>query len=295
MEDEREILTESISDQELERRWNEVRKRMKEEEIDFLVMQNDNEWLGGYVKWFTDVPARNAQAHTVIFPVDDEMTTITHGGKPPGDMGPPPWTLRGVKRRLTAPFFRPAYFTNTYEAELAAEVLGSRRRQRSASLEKGRCPQPFMSTSFKHLPESNFVDAADIVDQIKAIKSDEEINLIRKTAALEDKAIEYAKKAIRPGRRDFEILADIIHRATDLGQRRAARPRRVRPDRATRSHPETPFSESNAEEGSSSLSSSRSMALEVCTRRLEGSSSSERCLPSCRTPMSRRWSYSRQP
>jgi hypothetical protein len=27
---------------------------MKGKDIDFLVMQNDNEWLGGYGKWFTD-------------------------------------------------------------------------------------------------------------------------------------------------------------------------------------------------------------------------------------------------
>lgn len=111
MKEEKEIVTKSISDRELERRWKEVRKRMKEEKIDFLVMQNDNEWLGGYVKWFTDVPAKNAQPHTVIVPVDEEMTTITHGGKPPGDVGPPAWTLRGVKTRLTAPFFRSAAFT----------------------------------------------------------------------------------------------------------------------------------------------------------------------------------------
>src|SRR5512139_147572 len=123
MGDEREIVTVSISDQELERRWKEVRKRMKEEKIDFLVMQNDNEWLGGYVKWFTDVPAKNAQPHTVIFPVDEEMTTVTHGGKPPGDMGPPAWTLRGVKTRLTAPFFRSVMYTHTYDAELAVETL----------------------------------------------------------------------------------------------------------------------------------------------------------------------------
>ena len=60
-EQEKEIVTKSISDRELEMRWKAVRKRMKEEKTDFLVMQNDNEWLGGYVKWFTDVPAKNAQ------------------------------------------------------------------------------------------------------------------------------------------------------------------------------------------------------------------------------------------
>jgi Xaa-Pro aminopeptidase len=61
------------------------------------------------------------------------------------------------------------------------------------------------------------VEATDLVDKIKAIKSDEEIALIKKTAALQDEAIEYAKRAIRPGRRDFEIIADLIHKVTDLG------------------------------------------------------------------------------
>ena len=35
---------------ELERRWSAARKEMKERKIDALVMQNDNDWLGGYVK-----------------------------------------------------------------------------------------------------------------------------------------------------------------------------------------------------------------------------------------------------
>ena len=217
MEDEKEIITYAISDRELERRWKAVRERMKEERLDFLVMQNDNEWLGGYVKWFTDVPARNAQPHTVLFPLDDEMTTITHGGRPPGDMGPPAWTLRGVKRRLTAPFFRTASYTNSYEAELAAGILGIKKKAKIGVVGKGTMSAAFYEYLLDHLRESTFVDAADLVDDIKAIKSDEEMDLIRKTAALQDEAIEYAKKAIRPGRRDFEILADIIHHVTDLG------------------------------------------------------------------------------
>jgi len=217
MDDEKRILTESISTQELERRWREARARMKGEGIDFLVMQNDNEWLGGYVKWFTDIPARNAQPHTVIFPVDDEMTTITHGGKPPGDMGPPAWTLRGVKRRLTAPYFRNVMYTHTYDAELAADTLEVKRKGKIGIVGKGTMSVAFYEHLSKNLPGVTFVDASDLVDQIKAIKSDEEIRLIRKTAALQDEAIEYARKAIRPGRRDFEIIAGIVHRVTDLG------------------------------------------------------------------------------
>ena len=217
MDDQKKILTQSISTAELERRWREVRGRMKEEGIDFLIMQNDNEWLGGYVKWFTDIPARNAQPHTVIFPVDDEMTTITHGGKPPGDMGPPAWTLRGVKKRLTAPFFRSVMYTHTYDAELAVETLRGKKKAKIGIVGKGTMSLAFYEHLKKNLPDATFVDAADLVDQIKAIKSDEEINFIRKTAAIQDEAIDHARKVIQPGRRDFEIIADIIHRATDLG------------------------------------------------------------------------------
>jgi Xaa-Pro aminopeptidase len=217
MDDQKQILTQSISTVELERRWREVRGRMKEEGIDFLIMQNDNEWLGGYVKWFTDIPARNAQPHTVIFPVDDEMTTITHGGKPPGDMGPPAWTLRGVKKRLTAPFFRSVMYTHTYDAELAVESLRAKKKAKIGIVGKGTMSAAFHEHLKKNLLEATFIDAADLVDQIKAIKSDEEISFIRKTAALQDEAMGYAKKVIQPGRRDFEIIADIIHRVTDLG------------------------------------------------------------------------------
>ena len=217
MAEEKDMLTTSISDQELERRWKEVRERMKEDGIQFLVMQNDNEWLGGYVKWFTDVPAKNAQPHTVIFPSDEEMTTITHGGKPPGDMGPPSWTLRGVKQRLTAPFFRSASYTNTYDAELAVEVLRAREGATIGILGKGTLSAAFYEHLLRSLPEATFVDASDLVDPLKAVKSDEELGFVRRTAALQDQAIEYARFAIRPGRRDFEIISDIIRYVTDLG------------------------------------------------------------------------------
>jgi Xaa-Pro aminopeptidase len=145
------------------------------------------------------------------------MTIITHGGKPPGDMGPPAWTLRGVKKRLTAPFFRSVMYTHTYDAELAVETLRVKKKAKIGIVGKGTMSAAFYEHLKKSLPEATFADAADLVDRIKAIKSDEEISLIQKTAGLQDKAIEYAKKAIRPGRRDFEIIADIIHRVTDLG------------------------------------------------------------------------------
>ena len=217
MDDPRESLTLAISDQELKRRWKAVREEMESRKIDSLVMQQDNEWLGGYVKWFTDIPARNGYALSVIFPIDEEMTTITCGGKPPGDLGPPAWTMRGVKSRLTAPYFKSLNYSNTYDAELAVQTLKARKKGKIGIVGKGSMSAMFYEHLTKGLSGWSFVDATDFVDELKAIKSEEEIGLIKKTAALQDAAVEYAKTVIRPGRRDFEIIADIVSKVIQLG------------------------------------------------------------------------------
>ena len=47
-------LPKTISDSELYRRWQEARREMKENNIDFLIFQNSTAVLPGNVKWFTD-------------------------------------------------------------------------------------------------------------------------------------------------------------------------------------------------------------------------------------------------
>ena len=105
-----ERLQTPISTSELERRWAAVRAAMKRDGIDVLLMQNNNDHMGGYVKYFTDTPATNGYPQTVVFPVDDEMTVIQQGpfkgdGRPPADI----W--RGVKRSCGLPSFASAHYT----------------------------------------------------------------------------------------------------------------------------------------------------------------------------------------
>src|SRR2546428_12491085 len=79
MMDER--LLNPISTRELERRWAAVRKTMAERKIDALVMQNNNDWLGGYVRWFTDTPLSNGYPRSVVFPASDLMTVVDMGAR----------------------------------------------------------------------------------------------------------------------------------------------------------------------------------------------------------------------
>jgi Xaa-Pro aminopeptidase len=215
--DPKEGLTLAPSDSELQRRWKAVRSQMENKGIDALVIRGQDQFLGGYVQWFTDYPARNCYPMTVIFPLVDEMTTITSGGKAPSDPGPPPWALRGVKNRLTAPYFPSLHYTGTYDAELALETLRQWKKGTIGIVNPLHMNTVFYNHLLTALPEAQFVDATDLVDHIKAIKSEEEISFLRQTADLQDKAIAYAGSAIRPGRRVFEIVADVIHKVIDLG------------------------------------------------------------------------------
>ena len=208
MEDPKDRLTKTLSIAELERRWNAAREIMRDGKIDFLLMRNDEEFLGGYVKWFTDIPAKHSYPHSVIFPADEEMTLITPGPRAPAEPFLKDWAVRGVKKTLGAPYFPSAHYTASYDAELAVGVLKEKKDARIGLVGKSSIPMNFFEYLAKHLTGAEFVDATEQIDQIKAVKSPEELELIAHTAKMQDLTMEQLRKEIRPGRRDFEIMGE---------------------------------------------------------------------------------------
>ncbi len=198
----------SISTSELERRWEAVREMMKADRIDYLIVRNDESFLGGPVKWFTDLPAFSHYPVTVIFPAHEEMTLISHGAPAPADPGPPPWAVRGVKKRLGSNYMPSAHYTNTYDAELAVGVLKEKKRAVIGLVGKAFIPISFYEYLTEHLEGAKFVDATEQIDQLMVIKSPEEIEQIKSVAALQDAAMEHVRKSIRPGMRDFDVATE---------------------------------------------------------------------------------------
>ena len=218
----KERISVQISTQELQRRWKAVREAMKGEGIDVLIMQNTNQFLGGYVKWFTDVPAFYGYPTTLVFPREDEMTVINIGPKmdPESsltDLSTKAWAYRGVKTRFTAPYFPYLHYSKTYDAELVVDLLEPMKDCTIGFVALGHIPAAFHDFIKTNLPSAKFTDATDLVDGIKAVKSDEEIDLIKKTAVLQDTVFETALKALEPGKRDFEIMALVQYTAQKLG------------------------------------------------------------------------------
>ena len=205
-----ERLQTPISTAELERRWATVRAAMAREKIDVLLMQNNNDYMGGYVKYFTDLPATNGYPLTVVFPRDDLMTAVGMGPFG-GDADPtanPDGINRGVKQVLTTPSFASCHYTAAYDAELAARALAPYTGGTIGLV--GTAAMSFALVDYLQkgrFSNSRFVDAADMVDRIKAIKSAEERELIRRAAAMQDGAMRAAFDAIERGMGDRDVAA----------------------------------------------------------------------------------------
>ena len=210
MEQLSERLQTPISTAELERRWAAVRAAMERDKVDVLLMQNNNDHMGGYVKYFTDLPACNGYPLTVVFPRDDLMTLVSQGpfGGATNPTANGDGVRRGVKQWLTTPSYASCHYTVSYDPQLAAKALAP-----YADGTIGLVGTYQMSFALvDHLQKgsfsnSRFVDASDLVDRIKVIKSAEERELIRRAAAMQDGAMRAAFAAVEPGLRDRDIAA----------------------------------------------------------------------------------------
>ena len=120
---------------------------MAERKIDALVMQNNNDWLGGYVRWFTDTPLSNGYPRSVIFPASDLMTVVDMGAR-----GRAPQARRRATRSTAAsarcssrrPSPRVAY-TDEYQAELVADELKRRGYRTIGWVGSGAMPHNFVA------------------------------------------------------------------------------------------------------------------------------------------------------
>jgi Xaa-Pro aminopeptidase len=204
-----ERLLNPISTRELERRWAAARKGMAERDIDALVMQNNNDWLGGYVRWFTDTPLSNGYPRSVIFPATDAMTVVDMGGRgvrrkvDGGDE-----VNRGVAEIIFTPAFTSVAYTEAYQAELVAAELKRRGYRTIGWVAAGAMPHAFVARIERELAgRATFVDATEFIDRLKAIKSEEEKELIRKAARMQDEVFARVLAKIRPGMTDNDVTA----------------------------------------------------------------------------------------
>jgi Xaa-Pro aminopeptidase len=208
----------AVSVSELERRWSLTRKRMREVGIDALVLQNSSDWVGGYIRWFSNQPATNGYPTSLVFPVEEGMCLVEQGpfeGLKQSNQA----ELRstGVARRLTTPSYPSVGYTGNYDADIVAGELRRLGAKRVGFVAPAAMYHSFGLRLRETLSALELVDATNLVDRIKAIKSAEERELIRQVAGMQDEVMRQVLQFLRPGLKDFEIAAFAQYTAQQLG------------------------------------------------------------------------------
>src|SRR5450432_3534814 len=114
----------AVSIDELRRRWAAVREAMRALGLEALVVQNSSDWVGGYIRWFSNQPATNGYSSTLVFPIEGPMSLIEQG--PFGGArisSDAEIALTGIGRRLTTPSYPSVGYSGSYDADIAAAEL----------------------------------------------------------------------------------------------------------------------------------------------------------------------------
>lgn len=208
----------SVSPEEMQRRWTAIRAVMRNRRIDALVVQNSSDWVGGYIRWFGNQPATNGYPSSLVFPLEGGMSLIEQG--PFGGMkqsSPDELAASGIARRLTTPSYPSVGYSGAYDAEIAVAELNRLGAKTVGFVAPASMYHSFGRALSACLNGIQIVDATDTVDRIKAIKSAEERSLIRQVATMQDEVMRRVREFIKPGLRDFEIAAYAQYVGQQLG------------------------------------------------------------------------------
>ena len=208
-----------VSNEELQRRWKLARKVMEIEGLDWLVAA----W--GYARWLSNRSGVGATTfmNGVAFPIQGDMYFFSHGDA----VHAAPVDSYGVKHVVSPA--QPNLMVDTL-GPIVRDLLAASKPKKIGFAGMGAIPAAAYECYRKGLPDTEFVDVAALIAPLKAVKSAEELLLMRRAADLHDQAIEVARKTVRPGITANDVIEEVRHffflaRSTMINVRAGSAPR----------------------------------------------------------------------
>lgn len=201
-----------MSDTEMQRRWDLLRSIMAQNKTEMLIAQGNSMFLGGYVRWLTDIPAEYNSNMTVLFFIDKPMIIIRSTQVPiPAEF------CRNVAKVIYTPATPAVTFTNHSQVEAVLDVIDDLKITSLAIVGRAQLSSHLMLSLHKKFPGLNFVDLTEDFDQLKAVKSDEEIACVRKTAWIHDQVWKAFPAMVTVGMTEYQLRSEVIRLMANLG------------------------------------------------------------------------------
>ena len=195
-----------FSKEEYDRRFREIRKRMQEKGIDVLILYGDsgsNNSNHANIKYVSNY--QDPVSSYVVFPWEGEPSLHISNR-----LYLPHAKLMSIFPRTDAVDYNPGGAVESRIRELGLEkgtigLVGLR------GILYGSLPFGPVDHWHKAFTSASFVDATDLLAEVRLIKSREELTWFRKGAALTDMAFEALGKKGKAGMTDFQLAAIIAN------------------------------------------------------------------------------------
>ena len=185
---------------ERDRRYKLVREAMKHRGLDVLLVFGDGskwEWLMANVHYLSGGVGGNGEEAFMVFPLDGEPTVILWGSGTEFAQG---WVEYGSWitewRNRTAGSFAKAAVERLKELNLTKATIGLPGMLETDAIQ---LPLSIYNTLREELPEAVFKGASGLIEDIRAVKSPEEIALMKRAQQIGDATMDVMAEVIRPG------------------------------------------------------------------------------------------------
>jgi len=200
---------------ERDRRWRLVRAEMKQAGLDALIaLPNQGHWdqFGADIRYLTEIGGFQTEV-AAVFPVEGEVTAVVRGANEIEWWGlAQEWVndLRPSRRSYGEPVIERL-------KELRSERVGVIALAGLVRAPEGVVPWGTYEKIRQALPNVQFVNATDLMQEVRSVKSVEEIAFIESAAAIISSALDVLIAHSRPGVTENQLIAEMLREIVRQG------------------------------------------------------------------------------
>jgi len=194
----------SISEQEFKRRYAAIRELMKKDELDcLLVVGLSDDFNRGNIRYITG----SGRGGSCIFPLEGAPVLLT---------GPNQSSSPKLRRTVGALHLLDLKEATHLEEQAKKELVRFYRGNKIGIVGMGCISVPMYLAMAGRFPD-RLVDAEKIFEQLRIVKSSEEIENIRMATSIADKVYFRLREMIRPGLGEYQIYGEVKKTIYEMG------------------------------------------------------------------------------
>ena len=198
----------TFSLEERDRRWNLLRQEMRTADLHALIsLPNEGHWdqFGADTRYMTQIGGTQTEVGAVL-PAEGEVTAIVRGANEIEWWGlAQDWVkdIRPSRRSYGEPVIERL-------KEIRAERVGVIGLAGLVRAPEGIVPWGTFEKIRAALPTVKFENATDLMQQVRSVKSAEEVVFIEKAAEIIGKALDVLIEHVKVGVRENELIAEML-------------------------------------------------------------------------------------